>query len=212
MTAVITAPDPSMTDVKYAPYLVVKNLKTQIDDTLKVLEGTEPKDTALMNDFVALSADVVAVANAWQTTEFSQLQGKAKELNDRYYALRPRVPVIRGFAASTGANVLDLLVMIAVLFGGIIASHYFITMSVQYRLYYFIFGAALFPFSLMAAVVSPPQWRATIFPWVEGTKGFLSFVAPSPMDKPGQALRWISASLLLTIVVFYTGLYGRLPV
>lgn len=213
MTTVITAPDPSLTDTKYGPFLVLKDVKAQIDSTLKVLEGTQPKDTGLMTELMTLSSEVVVAANAWQTTELSELQAKAKELSGRYDAFRPRIPLIQGFAASTGEMILNLLVGLAVLVGGIIGSHYFIDVSIQQRLFYFIYGAALFPITLLFACFVPPTvWRASLIPLVEGTPGLLSYQRPSPLDKPSNVFRILSATLLTTIFGFYFFLYGRLPV
>lgn len=212
MTTVITAADPAITDAKYASVTLLKETKVDIDDTLKVLEKTEPKDTVLMNDLMALSSEVVTAANAWQATDLGQLQTKSKELRDKYETYRPRVPIVSGFAVTTGQNILAMLIAFAVLFGGIIGGHMFIDAPVMKRLFYFIYGAALFPFTLLAAAYSPPLWRATIFPWVEGTKGVFSFITPSPLDKPSGTFRYISVALLTTLVAFYFFLYERLPV
>lgn len=211
MTTVITAVDPAFTDAKFGPFTILKQTKQDIDATLNLLESREPKDTGMMSDLVTLSNDIVAIANVWQTTDMDQLRTKARGFQEKYESYRVQIPVISGLAISTGQNILAMLLAFSVLFGGIIGSHFFIQASALQRFYYFVYGAALFPFTLLFAIYQPPLWRATLIPLVEGSRGLFSFVAPSPLDKPSNTLRYLSVGLLLSVVGFYYFLYERLP-
>lgn len=58
-----------------------------------------------------------------------------------------------------------ILLLITAFFGGIILSNVYIEESyLPIRLYYFFYGTAFFPISLMYGIVNPPEWNATIFP------------------------------------------------
>lgn len=210
--SVITVADPALNDVKYGPFIILKNTKADIDDTLKGLEKDESKDTVLMNDLVVLNGEVIVAANTWKETDISELTKKAKELNEKYESYRPRVPLVGGFAFTTGHNILAILIGLAVLYAGIIASHYALDMPPFTRVFYFIYGAALFPFTHMVSVYNPPLWRATLIPLQEGAKGLFAFLPPSPEDEPSSLFRYISVAMLLGIGTFYYSLYGRIPV
>lgn len=212
MTAVITAAEPAITDAKFGPFTILKQTKQNIDETLKLLESRDPKDTGMMNDLVSLSNEIVTIVNAWQTTDLDQLRTKAKGFQDKYESYRVQIPVISGLAVSTGQNILAIHIAFSVLFGGIIGSHFFIETTMLKRLYYFVYGATLFPFTLLAAIYQPPLWRATLIPLTEGSRGLFSFVAPSPLDKPSGTLRYISVGLLISVIGFYYFLYERLPI
>lgn len=60
---------------------------------------------------------------------------------------------------------LIVVVVGSILFGGIIAVNSYIKEPfLPIRLFYFIYGAALFPLALLGGAVKPPAWKATIFP------------------------------------------------
>jgi hypothetical protein len=78
-----------------------------------------------------------------------------------------------------------ILLFTTAIFGGIILSNVYINESfLPIRLYYFFYGTAFFPISLMYGIINPPTWNATIFPgfkvpesgpFVQGRSGFRSF-------------------------------------
>jgi hypothetical protein len=78
-----------------------------------------------------------------------------------------------------------ILLFTTAIFGGIILSNVYINESfLPIRLYYFFYGTAFFPISLMYGIINPPVWSATIFPgfkvpesgpFVQKRSGFRSF-------------------------------------
>ena len=58
-----------------------------------------------------------------------------------------------------------ILLFICALFGGIIMSNVYINETfLPIRVYYFFYGTAFFPVSLLYGIVNPPEWNATLFP------------------------------------------------
>jgi len=57
---------------------------------------------------------------------------------------------------------------LSILFGGIIISNmYFEEDFWAGRVFYFVYGMAFFPISLLVGIISPPQWLATIMPFFD---------------------------------------------
>jgi len=58
-----------------------------------------------------------------------------------------------------------ILLFTCILFGGIIISNVHIHETfLPIRIYYFIYGTAFFPASLLYGIVNPPEWNAKLFP------------------------------------------------
>ena len=59
-----------------------------------------------------------------------------------------------------------MLLFACAIFGGIILSNVYINETFfPIRAYYFFYGTAFFPASLLYGIVNPPEWNAKIFPW-----------------------------------------------
>ena len=58
-----------------------------------------------------------------------------------------------------------ILLFTCILFGGIIMSNVHIHETfLPIRIYYFIYGSAFFPASLLYGIINPPEWNAKLFP------------------------------------------------
>jgi hypothetical protein len=69
-----------------------------------------------------------------------------------------------------------ILLFFCAIFGGIILSNVYINETFfPIRVYYFLYGTAFFPASLLYGIVNPPEWNATIFPWfmIAGAEPFV---------------------------------------
>ncbi len=241
-------PPPSITDAKYGPYKLIESYKSEVDSSIgKVTDMGPIVDTSLLSDYTALQTELKNVLDTWSTLDLSTLNTKQSELNVRKASLDKRRDLLlpktdtltAGDAATitakrTAERVLDFFFWAAAIFGGIINSHIFLTRttnSVLMRLYYWVFGFALFPVVLLYALYDPPAWRAVLFPWFD--RGNVPPVLNSSILKPlttlvmfrqpvaGETdfggitrsmLRFISMGLLASIVVLYYMIRGVLPI
>ena len=197
-------PDPGVLDPKYSYVLTFKQLLLNIDTSVGKAQGLATPDTALISDYTTLKTDIQAVYYAYATTDITALtnktqdfQGRLDILDARLAALLPtpvsKEPTAAEVAAmtakKTAATILFVTILIGMFLGGIVVSHAFIETPLMYRLYYFFYGAALFPISLAYGVYDPPIWRAVLFPLFE--KG----------DEPAS-LKTFPLSLVWSLIAF----------
>lgn len=218
---------------------------TQSQEAITAIGATKQPDSALQADYEALKADLQATIDAEAATDVSVYTSKLVELKSRFDTLNtrkvqflasanPTVYTLTDLAQMTYGNTLNtilfFLMVAAVILGGTVASHLFLDERLVYRIYYFAYGAALFPFSLAYAIFDPPYWRATLFPWIlKGEEAsviskfplsllwnFIAYSSPSPLDKETLGytkglLRMFSGGILGLLVVFYFLVFERLP-
>lgn len=216
------------------------------NDAITVINTTKIPDGTLISDYSALIKEMEDAIAAEATTELTAYTARLADFKGKYDALNERKirflvqanPTIYTYADlvkltyGTAVDIaLFVILLIAVLLGGTIASHYFIDESLAYRLYYFVYGAAFFPFVHLYALFNPPYWRATLFPWVERGKessflskfpvsvlwNFISYSRPSPLDVEtlGYTKGLLSifiGGLLVSIGALYYISFRRLPI
>jgi hypothetical protein len=97
-----------------------------------------------------------------------------------------------GIARMTGRKTLEFFaassVFGAFMLGGTVMSNVYINESLPMRFFYFVYGAALFPLSLVYGIILTPTWHSGIFPLIERTKSripFFSYAKPSAYDPSG---------------------------
>jgi lipid-A-disaccharide synthase-like uncharacterized protein len=216
-----------------------------VDSSIGKVSGLgQITDDSLLADYNALQTEIVNILNTWTSLDLTTLNTKQSEVNERKNSLDKRRDLLfpktdtltAGDAATitakrTAERVLDFFFWIAAIFGGIINSHIFLTRPTLMRLYYWVFGFALFPVVLLYALYDPPAWRAALFPWFD--RGSVPPVFNSFLLKPvttlvmfrqpvaGETdfggitrsmLRFISMGLLAGIVVLYYMIRGVLPI
>jgi len=77
------------------------------------------------------------------------------------------------------ATFIAVVIYVSAVFGAIIAANYAITEGHPRRFLAFLYGFAWYPFSLGYALYDPPEWYATIYPFVEGPPGLFSYPKPT---------------------------------
>ena len=204
-------PDPGVLDPKYSYVLTFKQLLLNIDTSIGKVQGLATPDTTLLSDYTTLKTDIQTIYSAYVNTNITVLTTKTQDFQVRLDALDARLaallpkPVSKEPTAAevasmtakkTGATILFVTIIFGMILGGIVMSHTFIETPLMYRLYYFMYGAAMFPMSLAYGVYDPPIWRAALFPLFE--KGgepaalkvpplsfiwsLIAFSAPNPDD------------------------------
>jgi hypothetical protein len=228
---------------------ITTELQKYIDDSkaaITAIDATTEPDRNLSADYGVLIDDLTAVVNTEASTDITVYTSKLVELKGRYDALNtrkvqfmasasPSVYTLTDLAQLTYGTALDTVLLFvittAIILGGTIMSHVFIEESLPYRLYYFVYGAALFPFSIIYGIFYTPFWRSTIFPWVlKGEESssmsrfpasvfwnLIAYSAPSPLDKETLGntkgmLRMFSIGVLLSFIVSYFLVYEKLPI
>jgi hypothetical protein len=236
----------AIADMTKAPVLSqLKSFLTEIDSAVTVIKGTKEPNQQIIDDYATLKRDIDASINAASTTETTALTSQMSGFQTRkldidkrkaefMFKAKPNAYTLSDFAQITLGETLNTILFIvfciAVVFGGTVASHYVIERPLVYRLFYFVYGAALFPLSLAYGMWSPTYWRSTVFPLVEkGTEGsilttfpfsfFWSFVAfspPTPRDAETMGFtklmfRLFSGGILLAFVATYFLKFEKLP-
>lgn len=84
------------------------------------------------------------------------------------------------------ATFIACVIYISAVFGGIIAANYAIREGGARRFMSFLYGFAWYPMSFAYAVYDPPEWYATIYPFVEGPPGFFSYPKPTVPQLSGH--------------------------
>lgn len=224
----------------------MKAFITEIDTSITTIQGTTEPNEELITNYTSLKTDIETSINSASTTELTALTSKLNEQQGTLYSLhrqkaefmfkaKPNAYTFADFTQMTLGKTLNTVLFIvfclAVVFGGTVASHYVIEKPLVYRLYYFVYGAALFPVSLAYGVFNPTYWRSTLFPLVEkGSEGsllttfpfslfwsFIAFSPPTPRDAETIGytkflFRVFSGGLLAAFVAFYFLKNERLPI
>lgn len=237
----------ALADMAKAPILTQMNsFITEIDSSITLIKGTTNPDEGLITKYGSLkkaiedtingatSVDITALTASLQAHQNAKLD-LDKEKATFMFKAKPNAYTLSDFAKMTLGKTLDTVLLcifcLVVVLGGTIASHYVIDKPLAYRLYYFVYGAALFPFSLAYGAVSPTYWRSTIFPLFEkGSEGsiltsfplsffwsFFAFSPPTPRDTETIGytrllMRIFSGGSLVAFVAAYFLRYQKLPV
>jgi hypothetical protein len=221
-------------------------LLKESNDSLVAIGAVEVPDAVLQDEFRVLIKEIETTIAAEATTDLTVYTTRLQELTAKYDALKarrikfladtnPNLYTLADLAKLTYETAMDtalfFLILTAVLLGGSVAANLFIDRSPAYRLYYFIYGAAFFPFTLLYALFNPPYWRSTLFPMVQRGEessamskfplsllwNMISYAKPSPLDTEtlGYTKGLLSifiAGLLTTIGVLYFILFRRIPI
>jgi hypothetical protein len=169
------------------------SMRVGIDNSINEINKFEVPDTVLIKDYNTLKADVEAVIKSIDTytentinKQFTDLGIRQRELDTRRLARmahpQKKPFSLTGLFSDTFMEIKKNFKVITLFFGmfmgAVVASHIFITpvtnlaeasvskMSV-YTLFYGMYGAVLFPFTILYGLYSPPMWRAPLFPLIE---------------------------------------------
>jgi hypothetical protein len=128
------------------------------------------------------------------------------------------------FSTSIAFEILYYVILsLSVLFGGIIISNMYIQEDFWAgRLYYFVYGMAFFPISLLVGIIRPPPWLATIMPFYDRTneapsKSYWNFIyvlfgvplfGYNPMVAGSKWNIWIITIILTIALAFFTYMRG----
>lgn len=213
-------------------------------DAIKTIDAVTEPDRTLSSDYATLVTELEAAIAAESATDLASYNSKLNGFSSRFIGLNerkvqflatasPSIYTLTDLAQLTYGATLDTIlffvVLTAAILGGAIVSNTFIEETTAYRLFYFVYGAAFFPFSILYGIFDPPEWRSTIFPWVlKGEEsswmsrfpasilwGLFAYSAPSPLDKEKSAkglLRIFSIGVLIAFIVSYFLVYERLPI
>lgn len=238
-TAILNAAKPTITTE-------LQNLVKDCNDSIVAIGATNVPDASLQDEFRALIKEIETAIATEATTDVSAYTSRLTELTSKYDELKGRrikflaqanpnlytytdlLKMTYGTALDTG---LFIVILTAVILGGSVAANIFIDTTLVYRLYYFVYGAAFFPFTLLYALYNPPYWRSTIFPWVQRGEessalskfplsllwNLISYTKPSPFDVETLGyskglLGIFIVSLLSSMGILYFIVNRRLPI
>lgn len=237
-TAILNAAKPTITSE-------FQILLKDSNESLVAIGGVKVPDAVLQDEFRVLIKEIEETIAAEATMDLSVYTTRLQELTTKYDGLKsrkikfladtnPNLYTLADLAMLTYGTAMDtalfFLMVTAVLLGGSIAANIFVDKTLVYRLYYFVYGAALFPFTLLYGLFDPPYWRSTLFPWVQRGEessamskfplsllwNLISFAKPSPFDEETlgfskMLLRFLVVGLLSAIVALYFIVFRRLP-
>jgi hypothetical protein len=182
-----TTADPSLLDNKYSSVVSLRDLKRDIARSLSDISGVPITNDAngkaitdLKTAYTKLDSDIDNEISSWSKTDFTTLTLNLQRLSIQKETYdRSRRDIIKnksmdltftGFtrriANDTLENIATTSIIIGFILGGIVMSNNYIEKSVNMRLFYFVYGAALFPISLLYGIVNTPTWHSTIIPLV----------------------------------------------
>jgi hypothetical protein len=180
---------------------------TTINADSTVPANIKAKFTAIQDAIMAdISGNMTPddILEALQTANEELLVFENKEFSSTRFLRRI------GTACMTGLYY--MLFGLAILFGGIIASNAYAKESFWgVKAFYFFYGAAFFPLTLLYGVVRPPHWYAAIAPFSLGpvATGLFGYQVSANPEAPSNLLRFlaIGIGLLLAILAFFRGAF-----
>lgn len=175
-------------------------------------DSTVPAD--MKAKFNAIQESIVADTEGTMTPDaiLGALTAANEDLlvseNKEFSSLR----LLRRIGATCFTGMYYMLFGLAILFGGIIASN---TYAREHfwgvKAYYFFYGAAFFPLTLLYGIVRPPHWYATIAPFSLGpvAAGMFGYHVSANPHPPSNLLRFsaLGIGLLLAILAFFRGAF-----
>jgi len=228
-----TTANPGIFDPKYAIVMSFRDLISDIDKSLSDIsvvtitaDASGQSITTLKNSYTNLKETISTQLKAWSTTDLTTLSASlatSKSQKDgldttrHTYIMNGKLDLtFSGIAHATAQATLEKFALASVfsafIFGGIVVSNTYIEESFLIRVFYFIYGAALFPISLIYGIFYTPTWHSALFPLFEKTKAnipLFSYKKPTALDPSGGnkfplmicciinlLLVWISLSLL----------------
>jgi len=201
--------DPGIFDPKYAMVMSFRQLIKDIDRSLSDISGVPIKSDAsgqaitnMKESYKALEVKVNKQIEGWSKTDITLLSSTLQEYKSEKEKLdekrKPLLPegsldlsfsgLAHNIAQKTLQNFATISVISAFIFGGVVMSNVYVNEPLLLRLFYFVYGAALFPFSLLYGIINTPTWHAAVFPLVERTKSALplfSYSKPSAYSATG---------------------------
>lgn len=158
--------------------------KTFIDSAVGQLRAISKPDETLIGKYTTLKSDIDIVLNKLDTMDATSLTASAKELNERLVQLNTEKEtvlsgatkkiedmtakeIVQYTARSILNNIFIISIIAAFVLGGSIASHVFIHKRSFYKLFYAAYGGVFFPLSLAMGIISPPAWRAPLYPLIQ---------------------------------------------
>jgi hypothetical protein len=141
-------------------------LNDKVTSALNTIKTADPLDDTAALPVVA-SADDLLVELDVLDNQVDEIAAKTANVGRRMWNIvRRGMPYITVFLFIAGA-----------ILGGVIASNIYATESFwAIKLYYFVYGAALFPVSLAIGAYNPPTWAAGFIP--------LNTTSPPPVAAP----------------------------
>jgi len=141
---------------------------SELKDRVKEIQADSNASAAVKKQFTDFSS-VVDLSGGMTA---SSIRGKLASMNsdaniDRYKDFI--FTRMLNFSTSIAFGLLYYVILgLSILFGGIIVSNmYFQDDFWVNRLYYFVYGMAFFPISLLVGIIRPPPWMATIMPFYD---------------------------------------------
>jgi len=202
--------------------LAVKELRDRVDEIKADPNASDP----IKKEFTDFSAAVDL--SGGMTASF--IRGRLSSMNnsaniDRYKDFV--VTRMLTFSATIAFEVLYYTILVlSILFGGIIVSNmYFEEDFWAGRLYYFLYGMAFFPISLLVGIVRPPLWLATIMPFFDrsvespvqtvsgaSSQSFLYRLIGSPLfgytpptpNHPSMSSSWRLRLISVVLAIFFS--------
>jgi hypothetical protein len=170
------AVDPTKLALKSSLSIMLQSVQTTLSQiaTLKDVSGVPVAQLtasykSLQTSIQTTQAGADAAATTDLQAQITALNGTLSTLDGQKQTLlagQPPKPFLTELLQDMADSSFTISVVIGMLLGGIVASHAFLAKPPIYRVYYFIYGAALFPLALLVGIVKPPVYRALLIPLV----------------------------------------------
>ena len=179
-----------MADINTIGPPALNALTTSINANITELSrypATDATNIDLVKQYTNLNITIKAVNDALAQYTIQSFSLKLTELNTQMAAIdankqkytdtfkvESKDVTLMGILKETWAeiktNVVAVTTGLGMLFGCIIGSHWFFSSTTElskgilYTLFYGLYGALLFPFTILYGIIFPPTWRAPLIP------------------------------------------------
>jgi hypothetical protein len=205
-------------------------MQQSVLSSIAELKRSPTVDANILKDYETLKTDIDAAIGSKGSLTPDALTTKVSDLNVRLVALTEKknaalpaadsatntpTTLLGATYSNTFFAIKGFMTILGSILGAIIGSHWFLQATVNndfmsnrtlYKLFYALYGALLFPFTLMYAVINPPMWRAPLLPLYErGSEGepawvpgVFKYYPPSPDDSDtGKKILQILSGIVL---------------
>ena len=223
--------EPSFLDPKRYVVMSLKELVADIDKSISDIAGAEVTTDAsgesiksLKKSYTDLKETINAQITSWSTTDVASLGASVASYTSQKEALdKTRQNFIKngkldltfsGIARATALATLEKFatasIISAFIFGGIVMSNNFLNeTTILLRAFYFIYGGALFPVSLIYGTFYTPTWHSALFPLFEKTKmniPLFSYKTPSALDPSGGNKMALRICCIINLILVFVSI------
>jgi hypothetical protein len=168
------------TDITKLPTISsIQVLRDQCDKSIRELSTfTQQSAVDLTKEYTDLKAEIVTTLGATATTDLTALTAKLTEYTSRIGVLNGKKQTVLSEISPMSGTIPSLFILklinillfisvgVGLFLGGVVGAHAYPTKAWYYKVFYTIYGAALFPLTLLLGLFNPPVWRAPFIPLI----------------------------------------------